>query len=120
MNPNHIYTPGSVATSNDDMNSGDEGEEQILPFPLEHLPPAARGMAETVSRVARTPETLAGCCALGILSASIGAGLQVHSQPNKMARGNLFIMASVMSLKWLYISSSLSLVAFFPQRPAWF
>ena len=34
-------------------------------------------MAEAIARTERTPETLAGCCGLGILSASIGAGLQI-------------------------------------------
>ena len=54
-------------------------------------------MAEAVARVARTPEPLAGCCVLGILSASIGAGLQVPSQPDKVARANLYIIVSMPS-----------------------
>ena len=54
-------------------------------------------MAEAVARVARTPEPLAGCCVLAVLSASIGAGLEVPSHPNKRARANLHIMASAKS-----------------------
>ncbi len=54
-------------------------------------------MAEAIARVHRTPETLAGCCVLGILSASIGAGLEVPSHDNRKARGNLFILASANS-----------------------
>ena len=54
-------------------------------------------MAEAIARTERTPETLAGCCVLGFLSASIGAGLQVTSGPNRVTRANLYIMASAES-----------------------
>jgi hypothetical protein len=92
MNQNHIYKPDSG------KNPGhDETEEKISPFPLQHLPPVARDMAEAIARTERTPETLAGCCVLGFLSASIGAGLQVTSGPNRVTRGNLYIMASAES-----------------------
>jgi hypothetical protein len=98
MNPNHIYKPGSAAAANGaGQPGGGDGEEKISPFPLEHLPPAARDMAEAIARTERTPETLAGCCVLGFLSASIGAGLQVTSGPNRVTRANLYIMASAES-----------------------
>jgi hypothetical protein len=86
-----------------EQNSGtanpgiDEGDEKIPPFPLEHLPPAARAMAEAIANTERTPETLAGCCVLGFLSASIGAGLEVTSGPNRVTRANLYIMPSAES-----------------------
>ena len=96
MNPPNIYKPGSAAAANTPLNS-DDADEKIAPFPLEHLPPVARAMADAVVRVHRTPETLAGCCVLGILSASIGAGLEVPSHDNRTARGNLFIAASAHS-----------------------
>ncbi len=89
---NHIYKPGSTKSP-----GVGEGEEKILPFPLEHLPPAARAMAEAIAQTERTPETLAGCCVLGIMSASIGAGLQIRSGPNRLTRGNLYIMPSAES-----------------------
>ena len=89
---NRIYKPGSAANP-----SHAEGEEKIPPFPLQHLPPAARAMAEAIARTERTPETLAGCCVLGIVSASIGAGLQITSGPNRFTRGNLYIMPSAES-----------------------
>ena len=54
-------------------------------------------MAEAIARTERTPETLAGCCVLGIVSASIGAGLQITSGPNRFTRGNLYIMPSAES-----------------------
>ena len=97
MNQSHIYKPGNRAMANSTANPGDEGEETMLPFPLQHLPPAARAMAEAIARTERTPETLAGCCVLGILSASIGAGLQVTSGPDRKTRGNLYILPSAES-----------------------
>lgn len=109
---NRIYKPGSSATPNPSSceqqtsaatptqaaKSPNTDENDVPePFPLDCLPTAAADMAEAVARVARTPESLAGSCVLGILSASIGAGLQVPSQPGKTARGNLYIVVSVPS-----------------------
>jgi hypothetical protein len=54
-------------------------------------------MASAVCETERVPGSLAGCCALGILSASIGSGLQVLSGPNRVTRGNLYILASAES-----------------------
>ena len=54
-------------------------------------------MAEAIARTERTPETLAGCCVLAILSSSIGAGLQVERGPNQWTRGNLYLMPSAES-----------------------
>ena len=95
--PEHIYRPGSGPKASGAGHSDDEGEDTPSPFPLQHLPPVARTMAEAITRTERTPETLAGCCVLGILSASIGAGLQVKSGPDRLTRGNLYIMASAAS-----------------------
>lgn len=99
MNPsNHIYKPGDAVTADGAGHPGlDEGNEKISPFPLQYLPPEARAMAEAIARTERTPETLAGCCVLGFLSASIGAGLQIISGPNRVTRGNLYIMPSAES-----------------------
>ena len=97
MNPNRIYKPGSVVALDNAKHIGDEGEEKILPFPLQHLPPVVRELAEAIARAERTPETLAGCCGLGFLSASIGAGLQIASGPSRLTRGNLYIMPSAES-----------------------
>ena len=98
MNPlTHIYKPGSVLIENRARYLVDGSEEVITPFPLQHLPPAARAMAEAIASTERTPETLAGCCVLGFMSASIGAGLQVTSGPSRVTRGNLYIMPSAES-----------------------
>jgi hypothetical protein len=69
-------------------------EAKSAPFPLNCLPPLAADMGKAICKVERTPESLTGCCLLGMLSASIGAGLQVRSGPDRFSRGNLFIMAS--------------------------
>lgn len=91
------WTPANVPENGAAGPGIGEDEEKILPFPLQHLPPAARAMAEAIARTERTPETLAGCCVLGIMSASIGAGLQVTSGPNRVTRANLYIGASAES-----------------------
>jgi len=96
--PKRIYKPGGAATADGAGHPGiDEGDEKHSHFPLQHLPAAARAMAEAIARTERTPETLAGCCILGILSASIGAGLEITSGPNRVTRGNIYIMPSAES-----------------------
>ncbi len=42
-------------------------------------------------------ESLPGCCTLGVLSAAIGAGLQVSSGTNRVTRANLYTVASAES-----------------------
>lgn len=98
MIPKRIYQPGGAVTADGAGQPGlDEGDEKNSPFPLQHLPSAARDMAEAIARTERTPETLAGCCVLGFLSASVGAGLEVTSGPNRVTRANLYIMPSAES-----------------------
>jgi len=67
------------------------------PFPTKCLPGAAGDMARGIALAAQVPESLSGCCVLGISSASIGAGLQVRSGAQRLTRGNLFILASAES-----------------------
>lgn len=94
MNPSRIYQPGNPMTEEHQTPTEDD---ELEPFPLDCLPPAAAGMARAIARTERTPETLAGCCVLGILSASIGAGIEVKSGPNRTTRGNLYLMPSAES-----------------------
>jgi hypothetical protein len=70
---------------------------QAQSFPLHCLPPACEAMALAVRDTVRVLESLAGCCSLGILSAATGAGLQVRSGPNRVTRGNLYILPSAES-----------------------
>ena len=67
------------------------------PFPLDCLPAAARDMAAAIVAAERVPVSLAGPVVLGILSAAIGAGLEVQSGPARRTRANLFVAASAES-----------------------
>lgn len=72
-------------------------EETATPFPIDALPKVVADMAQAIAITERTPEILSGCCVLGILSACIGAGLQVKSGPNRTTRGNLYLVPSAES-----------------------
>ena len=79
-----------------DFASGQELQNK-RPFLLATLPPLVEAMAKEVCATERVPESLVGCCALGILSASIGAGLAVQSASNRVTRGNVYLLASAES-----------------------
>jgi len=78
-------------------SSGGQELENKKPFPLASLPPFVEAMAKEVCATERVPETLVGCCALGILSASIGASLVVQSASNRVTRGNIYLLVSAES-----------------------
>jgi hypothetical protein len=78
-------------------SAGGQELENKKPFPLGSLPPLVEAMAKEVCATERVPESLVGCCALGILSASIGAGLVVRSASNRVTRGNIYLLASAES-----------------------
>ena len=83
-----------IATPVIDGVNRDEPSEATEPFPLDCLPSLIEAMAKEVCATERVPESLVGCCALGILSASIGAGLAVRSASNRVTRGNIYVLAS--------------------------
>jgi replicative DNA helicase len=92
-----IYKPGKNTSQGPASFSGKTetaSESTCTPFPIDCLPPHAADMTRAICATERVPETLAGCCVLGILSASIGAGIEVQSGPSRVTRGNLFILAS--------------------------
>ena len=70
---------------------------QLQPFPVRCLFPVCEAMTRVICDTIRVLESLPGCCILGILSAAIGRGLQVKSGPNRVTRGNLYILASAES-----------------------
>lgn len=74
----------------------DTGDEDAPPasFPLDALPPAMALLAAGVARTARVPDRLSGVCALGLVSAAIGAGIEVQSDTQRTTRGNLFLLVS--------------------------
>jgi len=91
---NRIFQPGHSAAACAETL---EPETAPAPFPLDKLPPAAANMARDIVRVMRGPDSLAGCCVLGALSAALGARLDVRSGPGRVTRGNLYILASAES-----------------------
>ncbi len=68
-----------------------------VPFPTECLPSLMAKMVREVARVHKVPESLPGCCALGVVSGAIGAGLQIKSRADRSTRGNIFVMGSANS-----------------------
>lgn len=75
---------------------GDADTAPPPPFSLDTLPPAMALLAAGVARTARVPDRLSGACVLGIVSAAIGAGLEIQADPPpaKPLRGNLFLLVS--------------------------
>ena len=82
-------------------NSGGSGPDlhagAQAPFPLASLPPTCRAMARAIAATVRVPDSLAGCCVLGILSAACGGGLQVRSGTQRVTRGNVYVVPSAVS-----------------------
>jgi hypothetical protein len=87
----------SVSETKLDGANRDASNEAAEPFPLQCLPPLVEAMAKQVCATERVPESLVGCCALGILSASLGAGLAVQSARNRVTRGNIYLLVSAES-----------------------
>lgn len=89
-----VYRPGRALPENAGKPGEPSEEVKSAPFPLHCFPPAITEMGKAICQVERTPESLVGCCLLGILSTSIGTGLQVRSGPSRLTRANLYIMPS--------------------------
>ena len=77
--------------------SEEADEPESTPFPIDALPPAMAAIIAAVSRTERVPLALPAVCALGVVSAAIGAGLEVASGPNRVTRANLYLLASAES-----------------------
>ena len=91
----HVPASPDATAGNVERIVADSGDELAAqPFPVECLPGAAGDMARAIAAAERVPESLTGCCVLGILSAAIGAGLEVRSGGQRKTRGNLFILVS--------------------------
>lgn len=80
------------------LNSADfadfvsEESSQNDPFPIDCIPRAAGSMAREAAAAALVPDTLTAMNVLGILSAAIGAGLEVASGGDRRTRANLFLL----------------------------
>ncbi len=95
---NHIYKPGSGAMANSAGHPGlMKAKKKFHPsrFSIFHR---QRGQwrKQSPARNAR-PKLWPDVASWAFLSASIGAGLEVTSGPNRVTRGNLYIMASAES-----------------------
>jgi hypothetical protein len=76
----------------------DEPDEPVsAPFPVDALPASLATIITAVSRTERVPLALSAVCALGVVSAAVGAGLEVASGPNRVTRANLYFLASAES-----------------------
>ena len=91
----HAVAPHDISDSLPALPEEDEPEAAI--FPVDTLPPTMALLVSAVARCERVPLALPGVCALGVISAAIGAGLEVTSGPNRATRGNLFLLASAES-----------------------
>jgi len=108
-----IYDPNSTdAVSNQDVLKSDPNDflEQM---PLYLLPKPFADMSQAIVKSARVPPSLAGCCVLGALSASIGSGLRIKNGGDRFAHANLYIMASATSGSGKSESFRLALAPFF-------
>ena len=90
--PNVDSTPSAAEIINNEVV-----DEPTSTFPLHRLPPVAASIAQACVDAYRVPPTLAGCCALGLLSASVGAGLQVRSLADRCSRANLYLFPTAAS-----------------------
>lgn len=88
-----IYNPNKPTEEFDH----EAASEPLNEMPLELLPKPFAEMSNSIVQSARVPPSLAGCCVLGALSSSIGAGLRVKSGPDRHSHSNLFIAASASS-----------------------
>ena len=67
---------------------------EIRDFPTAVLPPILGNMVKEVARITQTPESMAGCLILGIISASIGKGIKLKGHAKRVTSGNLYILIS--------------------------
>jgi len=92
-----IYDPIESTDKEQEQQSNTDGKNPLEHMPLELLPGPFKDMANAIVETARVPSSLAGCCTLGALSASIGSGLRVQSGPERYAHSNLYLLASAIS-----------------------
>lgn len=75
-----------------------ENDDDSTPFPMSCLPGVAGEMATEIARVTTSQnEALAAASVIGILSASLGAGIGFSTGGERWTRGNLYLMPVAMS-----------------------
>ena len=90
--PRRVSNPPVVLPEEDS-----DDEPTAAEFPLDALPPVMASMVVAVARCEHVPPALPALAAIGVASASIGAGLEVVSGPNRVTRGNLFLLGAAES-----------------------
>ncbi|QIF02436.1 DUF3987 domain-containing protein [Roseimicrobium sp. ORNL1] len=76
-----------------ELSDFDNGEDTgIAAFPLDCLPGRIRYMVEAGAEHSLVPVELAASCALAVLSACLGSGLELTNGAGRRTRGNLFIL----------------------------
>ena len=92
----HRAAPPNV--SNQIIELPEEADEpEVVPFPVDALPPSLASLVSAVARTERVPVALPAVCAIAVVSAALGAGLEVSSGPNRATRANLYLLASAES-----------------------
>ena len=89
----NVSTPSVTLPPEDDSDAADT----TTPFPVELLPVKLATIIQAAARCERVPAALPAVCALGCVSAALGAGLEITSGPGRVSRGNLFLLASAES-----------------------
>ena len=83
-----VPLPGSPATGEYPVE-----EDDRPPFPMDCIPGAAGVMAREIARVTTSQnEPLAAASILGVLSASLGAGITLNNSGERWTRPNLFLL----------------------------
>jgi hypothetical protein len=94
----HAAPPRRVSNSPVVLPEEDSDDEPTAAeFPLDALPPVMACMVVAVASCEHVPPALPALAAIGVASASIGAGLEVVSGPNRVTRGNLFLLGAAES-----------------------
>lgn len=84
-------TPGS---NNADCAIGEEGDS---PFPRHCLPDKLKAIVVEVAAAAAVPICLPAICALGAVSAALGAGIEIETDGLSTLRANLYIIITASS-----------------------
>jgi hypothetical protein len=91
-NPFSRVGPMGMEQSFNNADNADNADEGDTPFPLDCLPPVLREIIREVGRSLLVPDELTAVCALGTVSAALGAGLEIFTGPGRTLRGNLFLL----------------------------
>ena len=86
-----------TAPGSDEQADADEPDSPPPAFPIQCLPPAARGIIEHGAEVMQVPPVLMAISALGALSAAVGAGIAVEGKPGRKSYANLFLVGAAAS-----------------------